>query len=144
MKTVIYACRILSKPLYIFCLFLGSSPPHVRVERGGQSRESLLPLHIIFLHSALLCLCLSPDVSRFHQKHPPGPSLSASRALTALTSRCRTMTNRVSVALLRLNCVFLLAASHVESSEADYLFPDAEQGLCFHAKKHIVHILRNI
>ncbi|KAI7813138.1 putative A disintegrin and metalloproteinase with thrombospondin motifs 12, partial [Triplophysa rosa] len=50
-------------------------------------------------------------------------------------------TNRVSVALLRLNCVFLLAASHVESSEADYLFPDTEQELFIkqHSEIYIDH-----
>ncbi len=53
------------------------------------------------------------------------------------------MPSRVSVAILRFNCVFFLAASHVKSSEPDYLFPDTEQGLCFHAKESYscVHIL---
>ncbi|XP_051552292.1 A disintegrin and metalloproteinase with thrombospondin motifs 12-like [Myxocyprinus asiaticus] len=39
------------------------------------------------------------------------------------------MPNRLSVALLRLNCVFFLATSHVKSAEPDYLFPDSEQDL---------------
>ncbi|XP_042608438.1 A disintegrin and metalloproteinase with thrombospondin motifs 12-like [Cyprinus carpio] len=39
------------------------------------------------------------------------------------------MPSRVSVAILRFSCVFFLAASHVKSSEPDYLFPDAEQEL---------------
>nr|XP_021332071.1 A disintegrin and metalloproteinase with thrombospondin motifs 12 [Danio rerio] len=37
------------------------------------------------------------------------------------------MPSRVSVAILRFNCVLFLAASHVKSSEPDYLFPDTEQ-----------------
>ncbi|XP_050966292.1 A disintegrin and metalloproteinase with thrombospondin motifs 12 [Labeo rohita] len=39
------------------------------------------------------------------------------------------MPSRVSVAILRFNCFFFLAASHVKSSEPDYLFPDSEQEL---------------
>ncbi|KAL1273713.1 hypothetical protein QQF64_026527, partial [Cirrhinus molitorella] len=39
------------------------------------------------------------------------------------------MPSRVSVAILRFNCVFFLAASHVKSSEPNYLFPDTEQEL---------------
>ncbi|XP_026096265.1 A disintegrin and metalloproteinase with thrombospondin motifs 12 [Carassius auratus] len=51
------------------------------------------------------------------------------------------MSSRVSVAILRFNCVFFLAASHVKSSEPDYLFPDTEQELFIkqHAEFYVDH-----
>lgn len=122
-----------------------SSPP-ARGNRRKVSQESLLPLHIIFLHSPFTFflrladprgLLLSPetplrtDFNQFFGVNAP------ERLFTVLILRCRNMPSRVSVAILRLNCVFFLAASHVKSSESDYLFPDTEQGLCFHAKEFI-------
>ncbi|XP_073716344.1 A disintegrin and metalloproteinase with thrombospondin motifs 12-like [Misgurnus anguillicaudatus] len=55
--------------------------------------------------------------------------------------RCENMPHRAIVALFRLHCFFLLAASHVESSEADYLFPDTEQDLFIkqHSEFYIIH-----
>ncbi|XP_067263336.1 A disintegrin and metalloproteinase with thrombospondin motifs 12 [Chanodichthys erythropterus] len=51
------------------------------------------------------------------------------------------MPSRVSVAILQFNCVFFLAASHVKSSESDYLFPDTEQDLFIkqHSEFHVDH-----
>lgn len=113
-------------------------------QEESQSLESLLPLHIIFPHSpftfflrladprGLLLSAETPLRTDFNQFFGVN---AADCLFTVLVLRCRNMPSRVSVAILRFNCVFFLAASHVKSSEPDYLFPDTEQGLCFHAKE---------